>query len=299
MLNALGLFEKDGQILVSSVDVAENFEKRHKNVIQSIEKLKVDEEYHRLNFQPMVYTAEIGSGAERDCKGYYMTRDGFTLLVMGFTGYRAMEWKVKYIKAFNAMEARLKEGAAREAALPEAKPDDSGEAARLRLREKQAELREREIETRLAELELRRRDYDIQTARLLASIAELSFVPDEAKRSLVAGASSILTGKDDVSAAVSQVPCPDACGRPAGASLPASGRLYSASELGKAFGTNSSYIGKIAKQLNLSCPKGTRGEFGEWIWRMDGIKRKHRTLAFVYNERGRAMIAAFFRERGY
>lgn len=299
MLNALGLFEKDGQILVSSVDVAENFEKRHKNVIQSIEKLKVDEEYHRLNFQPMVYTAEIGSGAERDCKGYYMTRDGFTLLVMGFTGYRAMEWKVKYIKAFNAMEAKLKEGAAREAALPEAKPDDSGEAARLRLREKQAELREREIETRLAELELRRRDYDIQTARLLASIAELSFVPDEAKRSLVAGASSILTGKDDVSAAVSQVPCPDACGRPAGASLPASGRLYSASELGKAFGTNSSYIGKIAKQLNLSCPKGTRGEFGEWIWRMDGIKRKHRTLAFVYNERGRAMIAAFFRERGY
>ena len=295
MLNALGLFEKDGQILVSSVDVAENFEKRHKNVIQSIEKLKVDEEYHRLNFQPMVYTAEIGSGAERDCKGYYMTRDGFTLLVMGFTGYRAMEWKVKYIKAFNAMEARLKEGAAREAALPEAKPDDSGEAARLRLREKQAELREREIETRLAELELRRRDYDIQTARLLASIAELSFVPDEAKRSLVAGASAILTGKDEVSAAVSSA----AQAQEAGAALPVSGRLYSASELGKAFGTNSSYIGKIAKQLNLSCPKGTRGEFGEWIWRMDGIKRKHRTLAFVYNERGRAMIAAFFRERGY
>lgn len=299
MLNALGLFEKDGQILVSSVDVAENFEKRHKNVVRDIEKMRIDDETRRLNFEPTSKTVAMPNGGTREDKVYYMTRDGFTLLVMGFTGYRAMEWKVKYIKAFNAMEARLKEGAAREAALPEAKPDDSGEAARLRLREKQAELREREIETRLAELELRRRDYDIQTARLLASIAELSFVPDEAKRSLVAGASSILTGKDDVSAAVSQVPCPDACGRPAGASLPASGRLYSASELGKAFGTNSSYIGKIAKQLNLSCPKGTRGEFGEWIWRMDGIKRKHRTLAFVYNERGRAMIAAFFRERGY
>ena len=291
MLNALGLFEKDGQILVSSVDVAENFEKRHKNVIQSIEKLKVDDEFNRLNFQPVEYKDEKGEMRP----AYTMTRDGFTLLVMGFTGYKAMEWKVKYIKAFNAMEARLKEGAAREAALPEAKPDDSGEAARLRLREKQAELREREIETRLAELELRRRDYDIQTARLLASIAELSFVPEEAKRSLVAGASAILTGKDEVSAAVSSA----AQEREAGAALPVSGRLYSASELGKAFGTNSSYIGKIAKQLNLSCPKGTRGEFGEWIWRMDGIKRKHRTLAFVYNERGRAMIAAFFRERGY
>lgn len=292
MLNALGLFEKDGQILVSSVDVAENFEKRHKNVIQSIENIrKSDKGFTELNFQPSEY--EDSSG--RVLPSYLMTRDGFTLLVMGFTGYKAQEWKIKYIKAFNAMEARLKEGAAREAALPEAKPDDSGEAARLRLREKQAELREREIETRLAELELRRRDYDIQTARLLASIAELSFVPDEAKRSLVAGASAILTGKDEVSAAVSSA----AQAQEAGAALPVSGRLYSASELGKAFGTNSSYIGKIAKQLNLSCPKGTRGEFGEWIWRMDGIKRKHRTLAFVYNERGRAMIAAFFRERGY
>lgn len=299
MLNALGLFEKDGQILVSSVDVAENFEKRHKNVVRDIEKMRIDEETRRLNFEPTSKTVAMPNGATREDKMYYMTRDGFTLLVMGFTGYRAMEWKVKYIKAFNAMEAKLKETAAREAALPEARPADDGEAARLRLREKQAELREREIETRLAELELRKRDYDIQTARLLASIAELSFVPDEAKRSLVAGASSILTGKDDVSAAVSQVPCPDACGRSAGASLPASGRLYSASELGKAFGTNGSFIGRVAKELNLSCPKGTRGEFGEWIWRMDGIKRKHRTLAFVYNERGRAMIAAFFRERGY
>ena len=296
MLNALGLFEKDGQILVSSVDVAENFEKRHKNVIQSIENIrKSDKGFTGLNFQPSEY--EDSSG--RVLPSYLMTRDGFTLLVMGFTGYKAQEWKIKYIKAFNAMEARLKERAAREAALPEAKPDDSGEAARLRLREKQAELREREIETRLAELELRRRDYDIQTARLLASIAELPFVPEEAKRSLVAGASSILTGKDEVSAAVSQVPSPDACGRPAGVSLPVSGRLYSASELGKAFGTNGSFIGRVAKELNLSCPRGTRGEFGEWIWRMDGIKRKHRTLAFVYNERGRAMIAAFFRERGY
>ena len=299
MLNALGLFEKDGQILVSSVDVAENFERKHKTVIRTIDTMKIDDETRRHNFVPTSKTVAMPNGGTREDKVYLMTRDGFTLLVMGFTGYRAMEWKVKYIKAFNAMEAKLKEAAAREAALPEAKPADEGEAARLRLREKQAELREREIETRLAELELRKRDYDIQTARLLASIAELSFVPDEAKRSLVAGASSILTGKDDVSAAVSQVPSPDACGRPAGASLPASGRLYSASELGKAFGTNSSYIGKIAKQLNLSCPKGTRGEFGEWIWRMDGIKRKHRTMAFVYNERGRAMIAAFFRERGY
>ena len=114
MLNALGLIEKDGRVLVSSVDVAENFEKRHKNVIQSIEKLRVDEEFNRLNFQPVEY---------KDAKGemrpaYLMTRDGFTLLVMGFTGYKAMEWKVKYIKAFNAMEAKLAERAESQMPLP-------------------------------------------------------------------------------------------------------------------------------------------------------------------------------------
>ena len=120
MLNALGLFEKDGRVLVSSVDVAENFEKRHKNVIQSIEKLKIDEGLRRLNFQLTSQTVAMPNGATREDKMYYMTRDGFTLLVMGFTGYKAMEWKVKYIKAFNAMEEKLKQSA-----VPPALPTDN------------------------------------------------------------------------------------------------------------------------------------------------------------------------------
>ena len=113
MLNPLGLVEKDGRVLVSSVDVAEHFEKRHKNVIQSIENImKCNKDFTGLNFQPSEY--EDSSG--RMLPSYYMTRDGFTLLVMGFTGYKAMEWKIKYIKAFNAMEEKLKAQAA--AALP-------------------------------------------------------------------------------------------------------------------------------------------------------------------------------------
>ena len=104
MLNPLGLIEKDGRVLVSSVDVAEHFEKRHKNVIQSIENLrKSDKGFTGLNFQPSEY--EDSSG--RVLPSYLMTRDGFTLLVMGFTGYKAIEWKIKYIKAFNAMEAQI------------------------------------------------------------------------------------------------------------------------------------------------------------------------------------------------
>ena len=120
MLNALGLVEKDGRVLVSSVDVAENFEKRHKVVTRAIENIiKSNKDFTEHNFVPSEY--EDSSG--RMLPAYLMTRDGFTLLVMGFTGYKAMEWKVKYIKAFNAMEARLAERAASRTPLPTPVPD--------------------------------------------------------------------------------------------------------------------------------------------------------------------------------
>lgn len=114
MLNALGLVEKDGRVLVSSVDVAENFERKHKTVIRAIDNLKCDAEFNRHNFMPIKYN----DPRNREQRAYLMTRDGFTLLVMGFTGYKAMDWKVKYIKAFNAMEAKLTERAARAEPLP-------------------------------------------------------------------------------------------------------------------------------------------------------------------------------------
>ena len=115
MLNPLGLIEKDGRVLVSSVDVAENFEKRHKVVTRAIENMmKSNKDFTEHNFVPSEY--EDSSG--RVLPSYLMTRDGFTLLVMGFTGYKAMDWKVKYIKAFNAMEAQIAKQAEAAAALP-------------------------------------------------------------------------------------------------------------------------------------------------------------------------------------
>lgn len=89
MLNPLGLIEKDGRVLVSSVDVAEHFEKRHKNVVRAIENMKIDEETRGLNFEPSSYSVETGNGVYKEYPSYLMTRDGFTLLVMGFTGYKA------------------------------------------------------------------------------------------------------------------------------------------------------------------------------------------------------------------
>ena len=71
--------------------------------MQSIERLEVPEDFTKLNFQPSEYTDPTG----RKLPMYQLTRDGFTLLAMGFTGARAMKFKLAYIEAFNRMEAEL------------------------------------------------------------------------------------------------------------------------------------------------------------------------------------------------
>ncbi|MBI9110099.1 Rha family transcriptional regulator [Maridesulfovibrio ferrireducens] len=93
----------NGRPVVSSLTVAEHFGKQHKNVLQSIERLEVPIHFTELNFQPSEYLDKTG----RKLPAYNITRDGFTLLVMGFTGKKAMQWKIRYIEAFNAMEQEL------------------------------------------------------------------------------------------------------------------------------------------------------------------------------------------------
>lgn len=90
-------------IRIDSRYVAQIFGKQHKNVIRDIENLECSEEFSRLNFEPAKYKDE--QGKPRPC--YQMTRDGFTLLVMGFTGKKAMKFKEAYILRFNEMESRL------------------------------------------------------------------------------------------------------------------------------------------------------------------------------------------------
>jgi len=98
----------EGRAVTSSVEVARVYGKQHKNVLQAIEKLLPDlSTEHKLNFQPMLSSVEIGNGATRDSKAYHLTRDGFTLLAMGFTGKKALAFKLAYIEAFNQMEAAL------------------------------------------------------------------------------------------------------------------------------------------------------------------------------------------------
>lgn len=97
--------KKNEEVLTTtSRDVAEVFGKEHKNVLRDIETLQCSESFSRLNFEPTSYTDRFN----REQKEYIMTRDGFTLLVMGYTGEKAMQFKEAYIKAFNEMEKELK-----------------------------------------------------------------------------------------------------------------------------------------------------------------------------------------------
>lgn len=94
---------KGKNTVCDSLEVAKHFHKRHKNMIQSIERLAENSADVQKMFEPKQYTDSYG----RVQKKYYMNRDGFSLLVMGFTGKEAIEWKIKYIEAFNQMEYLL------------------------------------------------------------------------------------------------------------------------------------------------------------------------------------------------
>lgn len=94
---------------VDSRLVAQMFEKEHKNVLRDIDMILSPEsgfskEFNRLNFEPIKYTDIRG----RKQRCYAMTRDGFTMLVMGFTGKKAAQFKEMYIKRFNEMEQTIK-----------------------------------------------------------------------------------------------------------------------------------------------------------------------------------------------
>lgn len=97
----------DGQLITSSLLVAEAFKREHKNILQRIESLDIPDSFSSANFSAHVQKISVGNGAQRESKVYRMTKDGFMLLVMGFTGKRAMEIKIAYINAFNRMAAQL------------------------------------------------------------------------------------------------------------------------------------------------------------------------------------------------
>ncbi|EDP7023759.1 hypothetical protein GOF70_08585 [Campylobacter jejuni] len=93
----------DNAVYTTSLSVAEVFNKNHKNIIRKINEFPKDN-FTKLNFELSKYIDSTG----RILPCYKITRDGFSLLVMGFTGEKAYKWKIEFIKAFNEMEKRLR-----------------------------------------------------------------------------------------------------------------------------------------------------------------------------------------------
>lgn len=104
-MNNLNLVSiNNNQVVVSSRQVADDFGKQHKDVLESIRGILAAENSATKFFYESTFTNRGKQYPE-----YLMNRDGFSLLVMGFTGEKALEWKVKYINAFNAMEQELRD----------------------------------------------------------------------------------------------------------------------------------------------------------------------------------------------
>jgi Rha family phage regulatory protein len=130
---------KGNTFITNSRDLADYFGKLHKNVLQSIDDLIGQAPEASLTFQLCPFQAVTGGKTYR---AFDMTRDGFTLLVMGFNGAKALQFKLAYMAQFNAMEATLK------AQAPAALPTNFVEALRLAA---DAEERRMEVEAKLIE----------------------------------------------------------------------------------------------------------------------------------------------------
>ncbi len=105
-MNEIILKNENGQVVTSSRDVAES-------LIRITEMSLIPLEISRRKnsaVKNMFYLSEYTNSRGRKYNEYLMNRDGFSLLCMGFTGKEALEWKLKYIDAFNKMEEKLKTG---------------------------------------------------------------------------------------------------------------------------------------------------------------------------------------------
>lgn len=94
------------QVSTTSLLVAEKFEKRHDDVLKAIRNLECSEEFRARNFAASSYKTQ----QNRELPMTILSRDGFTMLVMSFTGPRAARFREEFIDEFNRMEAILRQG---------------------------------------------------------------------------------------------------------------------------------------------------------------------------------------------
>lgn len=99
------------QAVTSSLQVAGVFEKQHKDVLEAIDN-KIQSAENSAHYKLMFAPGEYKDSRGRTQRMYYMNRDGFSFIAFGFTGRKADDFKLKYIKAFNEMENHIKDSRA-------------------------------------------------------------------------------------------------------------------------------------------------------------------------------------------
>ncbi|MBC3780617.1 Rha family transcriptional regulator, partial [Campylobacter fetus subsp. fetus] len=112
---SIEFFSQGNQVFCTSLDVARVFRKRHKNVLRDIENIlndlrEIGDLQYKLNFELSFKVRKIQGfkGRERKYPYYNLTRDGFSILAMGFSGLEALKFKLAFIDGFNQMEELLK-----------------------------------------------------------------------------------------------------------------------------------------------------------------------------------------------
>lgn len=105
MLVEIKKIGKEDVTVVTSLDVAETFGKEHYHVMEDIR--EIQKKVSTPDFSGLFHEGEYKASNGKKNPMYYMNRDGFTLLVMGYTGEKAMQFKLAYINQFNAMEKAL------------------------------------------------------------------------------------------------------------------------------------------------------------------------------------------------
>lgn len=210
------------QLVTSSQIVAAYFDKNHRHVLDSIRQILAAENSAAKFF----YTASFLNRGKR-YPMYFMNRDGFSLLAMGFTGKKALEWKIRYIQAFNEMERKLKEQenlAAENSAAKFKTPDVAPPEVLAQARAKTMLMNAR---TRQAKLWKALADESTGTYREICKVY----------------AANILAGKE-----VLPLPKPPK-------------KTMTATELGEATGLTAMNVGLLANKYNLKTTA-----FGQWVY---------------------------------
>lgn len=107
-MNNLVIQNSKGNDVTTSLIVAQVFGKEHKNVLRDIESLSCSDSFRTLNFELSFIIRNLPNGGSKQEKMYEMTKDGFSFLVMGYTGEKAGQFKERFINEFNKREQLLK-----------------------------------------------------------------------------------------------------------------------------------------------------------------------------------------------